>query len=84
MGGDAWLNAYNFENESSIPLNYRILGLEGSPKSQVVYPVFRKVCMLSPSVMKTGFSLVLQGQAILFGLIYSQCQVVEGAGSPPC
>lgn len=33
MGGDAWLNARNFEDELAIPLNYRILGLEGSSRS---------------------------------------------------
>lgn len=80
MGGDGWLNACNSEGESSIPLNYRIPGLEGSSGSQLVHPAFRELHILSTRVIGPFLSLEdrllssphsLQGQAIFLGLIHS-------------
>lgn len=78
---------YCSDGESSIPLNYRILGPEGSSGSQLVqrspYTVLQSDDRLS-CLSGTGLSPVLsphdpQGQAVSSGLIYSHCQASAGA-----
>lgn len=69
MGGDAWLNARGAESESSIPLNYRILGPEGNSRSQLVHPALREVCTLSTRV--TTIFPIFPGQASLQSSVHT-------------
>lgn len=75
------------EGESSIPLNYRILGPEGSSGSQLVQRglyIVRQCDDHLSCLSGSGLSPVLgphdpQGQAVSSGLIYSHCQAAAGA-----